>query len=165
MSSKQKLRAELKRHFTATGFVIYSDSVLLHWHKKVLEWLPPGGHIELNEDPVEAVLREVKEETGLDVEIRGDLPLIPRPSYPKEILAPRHIFIENIDDPVDGFHQHIDMIYYCIPIGSKKADNNWMWVARNELLTHKKLHFGGILKPPPSDVRELALHAMDIIGQ
>ncbi|MEA3450492.1 MAG: NUDIX domain-containing protein, partial [Bacteroidota bacterium] len=33
----------------------------------------PGGHIEHNETPDEAIIREVKEETGLDVEIVGDL--------------------------------------------------------------------------------------------
>ena len=57
------------RHFTATGFVVDSNAILLHWHPKVLAWLPPGGHIENNEDPVEAILREVLEETGLKVEI------------------------------------------------------------------------------------------------
>ena len=34
-----------------------------------MAWLPPGGHIEVNEDPIEAVLREVLEETGLEVEV------------------------------------------------------------------------------------------------
>ncbi len=53
------------RHFTATGFVVHDDSIALHWHPKVKAWLPPGGHIEPNEDPVQAVLREIEEETGL----------------------------------------------------------------------------------------------------
>ena len=44
------------RHFTATGFVINGDATLLHWHHRVQAWLPPGGHIEPNEDPVQAVL-------------------------------------------------------------------------------------------------------------
>ena len=41
------------RHFTATGFVVYMDATLLHWHPKVKMWLLPGGHIEPNEDPVQ----------------------------------------------------------------------------------------------------------------
>ena len=53
------------RHFTATGFVVHRGRVALHWHPKVKAWLPPGGHIEANEDPVQAVLREIEEETGL----------------------------------------------------------------------------------------------------
>jgi len=52
------------RHFTATGFVVHDGCVLLHWHPKVKAWLPPGGHIDENEDPVQAVLREVWEESG-----------------------------------------------------------------------------------------------------
>ena len=55
------------RHFTATGFVVHEGATLLHWHSKVKMWLPPGGHVEENEDPVQAVLREVEEETGLKV--------------------------------------------------------------------------------------------------
>ena len=65
----------LVRHFTATGFVVHDDAVLLHWHHKVKEWLPPGGHIEDNEDPVQAVLREINEEAGVSAEVvpTGDL--------------------------------------------------------------------------------------------
>ncbi|MFB6099975.1 MAG: NUDIX hydrolase [Candidatus Nanohalobium sp.] len=33
------------------------------------EWHFPGGHIDKGEEPEEAVKREIKEETGLDVEI------------------------------------------------------------------------------------------------
>ena len=57
------------RHFTATGFVVHEGATLLHWHAKVKMWLPPGGHIEANEDPVQAVLREVEEETGVKAEV------------------------------------------------------------------------------------------------
>ena len=101
-----------KRHFTATAFLVCGDSILLHWHNKVLEWLPPGGHIEENEDPLEAVIREVKEETGLTVQVYGTPYLPESDGFPKTILEPRHILIENIDDPIDGQHQHKDMIYY-----------------------------------------------------
>jgi 8-oxo-dGTP pyrophosphatase MutT (NUDIX family) len=33
-------------------------------------WMPPGGGIETDETSLDAAIREVKEETGLDVEIR-----------------------------------------------------------------------------------------------
>ena len=33
------------------------------------EWHMPGGHMEEDEEPEEAVKREIKEETGLDVEV------------------------------------------------------------------------------------------------
>jgi 8-oxo-dGTP pyrophosphatase MutT (NUDIX family) len=57
------------RHFTATGFVVRDHKTILHWHKRLQQWMPPGGHIEENEDPLEAVLREIKEETGISAEV------------------------------------------------------------------------------------------------
>ena len=44
----------MERHFTATGFVSHDGRTALHWHRFGL-WLPPGGHVEPNEDPIEAV--------------------------------------------------------------------------------------------------------------
>ena len=57
------------RHFTATGFVVHRDRLLLHWHPKVRAWLPPGGHVDDNEDPVQAVLREILEESGVEARV------------------------------------------------------------------------------------------------
>ena len=54
-----------KIDFTASVFIVNGDAVLLGKHEKFHRWLQPGGHIELDEDPNEAALREVKEETGL----------------------------------------------------------------------------------------------------
>ena len=35
------------RHFTVAVFVVWEGKVLLHFHRKLGMWLPPGGHIEL----------------------------------------------------------------------------------------------------------------------
>src|SRR5688500_10821251 len=43
--------------------------VLLHWHRRLGLWLPPGGHIDPGELPDEAAVRETLEETGLAVEL------------------------------------------------------------------------------------------------
>src|SRR5215207_2100901 len=32
------------RHFTVAVFVAWEGKVLLHWHRKLGMWLPPGGH-------------------------------------------------------------------------------------------------------------------------
>lgn len=32
-------------------------------------WAPPGGHLETDEDPERGLLREVREETGLEIEV------------------------------------------------------------------------------------------------
>ncbi len=45
-----------------------SNSILLAKHADTKQWVAPGGSIEPNEKPVDAVIREVLEETGLIVE-------------------------------------------------------------------------------------------------
>lgn len=44
-------------------------TVLLHRHEKIGLVLPLGGYIEEGEIPEEAVIREVKEESGLDIQV------------------------------------------------------------------------------------------------
>ena len=93
------------RHFTATAYVVHDGRVALHWHPKVKAWLPPGSHIEENEDPVQAVLRETEEETGLKTVVVPTGPAIDL-SYPVLVQPPLTIMVEDIHDPVDGYHQH-----------------------------------------------------------
>ncbi|MFA6064551.1 MAG: NUDIX domain-containing protein [archaeon] len=56
-------------HYTATVFVIHEKKLLLLKQDKSSFWLLPGGHIEDNELPHEAAVREVLEETGLTIEL------------------------------------------------------------------------------------------------
>ena len=45
--------------FTAEVFVVYKGRVLLRKHDKYKMWLSVGGHIEPDEDPNQAAVREV----------------------------------------------------------------------------------------------------------
>ncbi len=100
------------RHFTVAVFVVREKKVLLHRHRKLGMWLPPGGHIEENELPDEAAVREVFEETGLRVELvserRQDI------FDPVQLHRPAGVQLENIGPG----HQHVDLIYFARPIGS-----------------------------------------------
>ncbi|MCF7800704.1 MAG: NUDIX domain-containing protein [Candidatus Marinimicrobia bacterium] len=98
---------EITRHFTATTFVVFQNRTVLHFHKTLKMWLPPGGHIDRDERPDHAALREVKEETGLDVTLVYDPPKIASENA-IELPPPRHILLENINP----YHQHIDLIYF-----------------------------------------------------
>ncbi len=157
------------RHFTATGFVVHRRSVALHWHRKVGAWLPAGGHIEPNEDPVQAVLREVSEETGMEVRVAATSEMLGL-SYPKEVTPPYTIMVEDIDDPVDGFHQHIDMIYFCRPLSESPClYPGWRWVSADILESGAPLKREGTSDnsgcgnsvPPPEDVRALGIRAIE----
>ena len=99
------------RHFTVAVFVAWEGKVLLHRHRKLGMWLPPGGHIEENELPDDAATREVFEETGLRVELVGDRR--EDVSDPAQLRRPAGVQLENIGPG----HQHIDLVYFARPAG------------------------------------------------
>ncbi len=58
---------------TVDGVIIKQDKVLLIKRKKDPfkgMWALPGGFVEYNETTTDAVIREIKEETGLQTQIR-----------------------------------------------------------------------------------------------
>ncbi len=56
--------------YTASAFVLNRENkILLLWHKKFDKYVQPGGHILDDELPHEAAIREVYEETGINVDI------------------------------------------------------------------------------------------------
>ncbi len=99
------------QHFTATGIVFNpQNEVLLIKHRKLGVWLPPGGHVEANELPDDAVLREILEETGVTAAILPNRLGID-PQGCRELETPFLILLEDILG--DGSHNHIDLIYLC----------------------------------------------------
>jgi 8-oxo-dGTP pyrophosphatase MutT (NUDIX family) len=53
-------------HVTASCYVIDGDArLLLHRHRRLGRWLQMGGHLEGDELPARAALREAEEESGL----------------------------------------------------------------------------------------------------
>ena len=155
----------VERHFTATGYVAHRGRVLLHWHPKVKAMLPPGGHIEADEDPVIAVLREILEETGLAAEVMArEMPV--DVAYPRQLPPPETIMVEDIDDPVAGPHEHIDLIYFC-SLQEHEGDGitglreGWQWVAEASLAAGDAVTLDcGKAVTIPEDVRQLALAAL-----
>ena len=73
-------------HFTASLFIVdpVSGRLLLHHHRRLGRWLQMGGHVEGDEFPDAAALREGREESGLgDLELFGgifDLDVHPIPA-------------------------------------------------------------------------------------
>ena len=86
-----------KIDFTVAIFVVHDARVLVILHRKLGKWLPLGGHIELDEDPEIAALREAKEESGLDVELIGERPPTTEPGT-RALIAPRFLDIHRISD-------------------------------------------------------------------
>ena len=61
-----------KIDFTVAIFVVHDRKVLLIHHRRLDKWLPLGGHVELDEEPEQAALRETREESGFEVELIGE---------------------------------------------------------------------------------------------
>lgn len=106
------------RHATASAIVLDdAGRVLLIHHNKVGRWLYPGGHIDPNEDPAQAALREVREETGIRAELIAD----PLPALVGvTALVPPWLITEMaVVDQRTGPHRHIDHVYVCRPVGGE----------------------------------------------
>ncbi len=136
----------------------------MHWHRKVKAWLPPGGHVEANEDPVQAALREVLEETGLRVDIVPTVPLLPMPNI-EQVQPPVTILIEDIPDDGEGPHKHIDFIYFTVPKESPDVvPPGWKWFTRDELIEGSAaINENGVTAPPPDDVLQLGIAAIEAV--
>lgn len=106
------------RHFTVATFVVADGRVLLLFHRKLQKWLPPGGHIEPNELPDDAAIREVREETGIVIQLMGEraLPI----DDPRQLVLPQGIQVETVSPG----HEHIDLVYFARPVGSLTIRKN-----------------------------------------
>ena len=64
------------RHLVSYFALVDGDYILLVDHINARLWLPTGGHVEQDEHPRAAALREAKEELGIDGEFLDDRPLL-----------------------------------------------------------------------------------------
>ncbi len=163
----------MRRHMTVTTFISVGGCTLLHWHEKNRMWLPAGGHIEPDEDPLQAAVREALEETGLSIVI---LPTSAPYSYqePPQLPAPVTIMVEEIRaTPSEPAHQHLDMIYFGRLDGqsdvkdvSLPSTDSWRWVSAEALRDNDGLAPGDGMPSVAvaEDVRVLALAAIDRVS-
>ena len=114
------------RHFCASAYIIDPETkkILLVKHKKYGRWVQPGGHIEHDEFPEEAAVREAYEETGME-------------RFPREedFIRPLGIQKNRTETGV-----HIDFIYPAIPLNHKELvisdeSTNIGWFSREQLET------------------------------
>ena len=158
----------MERHFTVTGFVVEDARTLLHWHPKLRLWLPPGGHIDPDEDPVQAVLREVREETGITGEIVSHRPAWLFANVP-QLPPPFCVIVADVDE-AGVLHQHIDFSYVVRPVpgvshADPDEDHGFIWVGEEELRSTTPLPSMARTSEAPvtEDVREVGLAAIDLV--
>jgi 8-oxo-dGTP pyrophosphatase MutT (NUDIX family) len=114
--------------FTVTVFIVYEGKTLLVHHPRYGKWVPMGGHIELDEDPEEALYREVEEETGLEVEIINKRPDFEVEPGTKLLPVPNFMDVHDANAP----HRHIGLIYFAVAkhdnhvLSAEHTDIRWL---------------------------------------
>ena len=108
----------MKKHFCVSVYVYNpkNSKFLLVKHRKAGKWLQPGGHVEPNEDPEEAALREIFEEIGLRVKLVGK-----RFSRKQDFILPLALQKNMVEED----HIHIDVVYLAYPTENQKEVINY----------------------------------------
>jgi 8-oxo-dGTP pyrophosphatase MutT (NUDIX family) len=135
----------VKKESTASALVYsrFADGwrLCLIMHPRLRMLLPAGGHVESNETTAEAALREVAEETGLQVRLLSP-PAVPVPEGTPHIPVPAPWWILEMQVPTDRHeprpHVHVDFIYVAVADqrASSKAAHETFWLSAAELAEH-----------------------------
>lgn len=146
---------DIGKTMTSSVYVVYKNKVLLHMHKKHRTLFPLGGHIEFDELPHVTALREVKEESGLDVELYIDQDKLCLGRC-EHLHRPIHLLLENIGHKVEN----LDFIYFAKANTDKTSpiigeSKELYWFTRKEIEGMDiKLH-----------VKEMALNALNVLSE
>lgn len=117
----------VKKCVVASGVLIEGGKVLLIKHEKLGVWIYPGGHVEPDETPSEAVRREFFEETGLEVEPVGRVAGVGSGEVVDEVL-PIAILREVVRYPSE-VHIHYDLIFRVRRVGGEIRNGSWFNVS------------------------------------
>jgi 8-oxo-dGTP pyrophosphatase MutT (NUDIX family) len=81
--------------------------IYLGWHIKADDWISPGGHIEPGETPMDAAIREMKEELGIVIT--------------SAMIEPWNLSVKPINRPLSGCVAHYD-VWHLVHIPEQQFD-------------------------------------------
>ena len=146
----------IKRSITSSVYVVHNNKVLLHKHKKYNTLFPLGGKMNEEEVPHETAIREVLEESGLEVELYNrdnelDLGKV------IQLHSPIHTLLENVGHEVEN----IDFIYFAKALTNevnpqKGESKELYWFDKEEVVRNDTI------KP---HVKVMALDALRILSE
>ena len=138
-----------------------SPRLLMHRHKTLGVWLQPGGHVELDETPWQAVAHELREETGYDLDQLCVLqpPLAPPDPY-GDVLHPQPVCLRSFPFGVGTNHFHTDLCFAFVadadprhPIGVGESPD-LVWLTRQELSELPQMY---------EDARQIGMYIFDFL--
>ena len=150
---------------TASAYIFRTDfsepKIMLHLHKKIGKYLQFGGHIELNETPWQAVVHEIREESGYDIDQLQILQPHKRIRYftdaiihPQPISHSTHPFGSGLN------HFHTDIAYAMVTNEPPKQNPEAGESTDIIFLTKAEIAAMPDAKIPPN-VRDIAIHVFD----
>lgn len=118
-----------RRAFSVAVYARRGDRVLVIEHRRLKTWLPIGGELEAGETPLDAAVRELREETGLAGAFR-----------------PLADALDGVPAGLIGYEEHMagskglhmNFVFVCeVAAGDDVKPNDefgaWRWVNRAEL--------------------------------
>ena len=136
-----------RRAFSVAVYARRGDRVLVIEHRRLKTWLPIGGELEPGETPLDAAVRELREETGMRGAFRtidGALDGVPAGliGYEEHMAGSTGL--------------HMNYVFVCeippdIDVTPNEEFGTWRWVNRIELETLES----------PLNVRQFGFVALD----
>ena len=138
-----------------------APTLLLHRHKTLGVWMQPGGHVELDETPWQAIAHELREETGYDLDQLQVLqPVLRPPAPPGDVQHPQPVCLRSFPFGVGTNHFHTDLTFAFLTdaaphheVGQGES-HQFAWVTRQQLddLPAEQTY---------EDIRQLGLYIFD----
>lgn len=136
-----------RRAFSVAVYARRGAQVLVIKHKRLGTWLPIGGELEAGETPLEAAVRELREETGLT----GHFPLL---AGALDGVPAGYLGYE--EHPAGSKGLHMNFVFLAEVAADAEVTPNdefgqWRWIDRAELE----------LLESPLNVRQFGYLALD----